>query len=116
MGTFAIDLLSGNEFLFNGDFGGGGTGSTTITANNGLTKLGDNIALGGTLTGNTTIDVDTNYLDFKDYVFNGSGMTIGSGFNNYVRSIAIQSDGKLILGGNFTSYNGTSANRIIRLN
>jgi uncharacterized delta-60 repeat protein len=43
-------------------------------------------------------------------------LSTGSGFNNTTRSIAQQSDGKLIVGGTFTSYNGTSANRIIRLN
>lgn len=40
----------------------------------------------------------------------------GSGFNNYVFNHIIQSDGKIIVGGTFTSYNGTTANRIIRLN
>ena len=40
----------------------------------------------------------------------------GTGFNNTPQSIAIQSDGKILVGGNFTSYNGTSANHIIRLN
>jgi uncharacterized delta-60 repeat protein len=38
------------------------------------------------------------------------------GFNDKVNTIAIQSDGKIILGGNFTSYRGQNANRIIRLN
>ncbi|MDQ5912113.1 MAG: Delta-60 repeat protein/Por secretion system C-terminal sorting [Patescibacteria group bacterium] len=41
---------------------------------------------------------------------------VGTGFNNYVRPIALQSDGKILAGGHFTSYNGTSTNRIIRLN
>ena len=40
----------------------------------------------------------------------------GTGFNHQVESIAIQSDGKILLGGHFQIYNGTSANRIIRLN
>ena len=40
----------------------------------------------------------------------------GLGFNSSVFSIAIQSDGKILVGGGFTDYNGTSANRIIRLN
>lgn len=34
------------------------------TASNGLTKSGDNITLGGTLTGNTSIDVNGSYLNF----------------------------------------------------
>ncbi len=40
----------------------------------------------------------------------------GSGFNSEVKSIAIQSDGKIVIGGEFSSYNGTPANKIIRLN
>ena len=42
--------------------------------------------------------------------------TSGLGFDGIVYSSAIQSDGKIILGGNFTSYNGIAINRIIRLN
>ncbi len=41
---------------------------------------------------------------------------IGTGFNSGVNSIAIQADGKLVIGGNFSSYNGISAGKIIRLN
>jgi uncharacterized delta-60 repeat protein len=49
-----------------------------------------------------------------DGVFNvgSSGFNIASQVYDIVR----QPDGKLIVGGSFTSYNGISANRIIRLN
>jgi uncharacterized delta-60 repeat protein len=40
----------------------------------------------------------------------------GSGFNSIVNTIQIQSDGKILVGGNFTEYNGTVTNYIIRLN
>ena len=40
----------------------------------------------------------------------------GMGFNGKVYASCLQSDGKIIVGGNFTSYNGISAGRIIRLN
>ncbi|HEX8018040.1 MAG TPA: calcium-binding protein [Flavobacterium sp.] len=40
----------------------------------------------------------------------------GSGFNGKIYSSYIQSDGKIIIGGNFTSYNGENAGRLIRLN
>jgi uncharacterized delta-60 repeat protein len=40
----------------------------------------------------------------------------GTGASDYVYAIAIQGDGKIIIGGWFTSYNGTSRNRIARLN
>ncbi|MCC5916598.1 MAG: T9SS type A sorting domain-containing protein [Cryomorphaceae bacterium] len=39
----------------------------------------------------------------------------GTGFNDRVTSIAIQPDGKIIVGGWFTSYNGSAVNRIVRL-
>lgn len=42
--------------------------------------------------------------------------TIGTGFDNFVTSIELLPDGKMIIGGAFTSYNGTPSNRIIILN
>jgi uncharacterized delta-60 repeat protein len=42
--------------------------------------------------------------------------SIGTGFSSFVRSITLQSDGKILVGGFFTSYNSVTANRIIRLN
>jgi uncharacterized delta-60 repeat protein len=57
--------------------------------------------------------------------FNSDG-TVDTSFNTYVGNLpgansfifglAIQSDGKILIGGDFTSWNGTSANRIVRLN
>jgi uncharacterized delta-60 repeat protein len=41
---------------------------------------------------------------------------IGTGANGIVRTTSIQSDGKIIIGGDFTSYNGTGRNRIARIN
>jgi uncharacterized delta-60 repeat protein len=40
----------------------------------------------------------------------------GTGANTWVTTIALQPDGKILIGGNFTSYNGTTRNRIARLN
>ena len=45
-----------------------------------------------------------------------SSFVTGTGFNSIVEEITVQSDGKIVVGGGFTGYNGTSANRIIRLN
>lgn len=39
----------------------------------------------------------------------------GTGANNQIYAVAIQADGRMIVGGNFTNFNGVSANRIIRL-
>ncbi|KUJ61456.1 calcium-binding protein [Flavobacteriaceae bacterium CRH] len=46
-----------------------------------------------------------------DTSFN-SGQT---GANNYIKTAVVQADGKIIFGGNFTNYNETVANRIIRI-
>jgi uncharacterized delta-60 repeat protein len=45
-----------------------------------------------------------------------SSFVSGTGFSDVVNRIAIQADGGIIVGGNFVSYNGVTANRIIRLN
>ncbi len=38
------------------------------------------------------------------------------GFENYVGSMAVQADGKVIVGGSFTGYNGVPAIRLVRVN
>ena len=47
----------------------------------------------------------------KDTTFN-----IGTAFNSNVQSIAIQSDGKILVGGQFTTFTGSTQNYLIRLN
>lgn len=47
-----------------------------------------------------------------DQAFNAGGTGPAAG----VLAIVVQSDGKFIIGGNFTAYNGTTTNRIARLN
>ena len=45
-----------------------------------------------------------------------TSFSVGSGFNASLVTMALQSDGKVLVAGNFTSYNGTTTNRIARLN
>src|SRR5205085_2944929 len=40
----------------------------------------------------------------------------GTGPGSNVNSASMQADGRIIIGGNFTSYNGTGRNRIARIN
>ena len=40
---------------------------------------------------------------------------IGTGANHWVRALAVQNDGKILAGGDFTSINGIGRNRIARL-
>lgn len=42
--------------------------------------------------------------------------TVGNGFNNWVSDMVILASGKIVVVGNFTSYNGTAANRVVMLN
>ncbi|MFH2141959.1 MAG: T9SS type A sorting domain-containing protein [Bacteroidota bacterium] len=45
-----------------------------------------------------------------------STFNVGTGADNTIENTAIQNDGKVIIGGMFTSYNGTGISRIARLN
>lgn len=40
----------------------------------------------------------------------------GSGFNNYATTVAVQPDDKVLVAGNFTTYNGSSIEKLTRLN
>ncbi len=51
-----------------------------------------------------------------DITFNSSGLFSTSGANNTVNDISVLSDGRILIGGDFTSYNGTAINRLARLN
>ncbi|KGO96632.1 T9SS sorting signal type C domain-containing protein [Flavobacterium enshiense] len=42
--------------------------------------------------------------------------TPGSGADNEVKALALQSDGKIVIGGRFDSYNGSSRKGLVRLN
>lgn len=45
-----------------------------------------------------------------------NSFNIEDGFNGIINTIALQTDGKIIVGGEFTTFNGMSCNRIVRLN
>jgi len=77
----------------------------------------DKIIIGGSFTsynGDSSIKYLARLMDdgTLDTDFNMGG----AGANNSVYTTYVQDDGKIIIGGNFTSYNGTTANRIARLN
>jgi uncharacterized delta-60 repeat protein len=61
---------------------------------------------------NQSNNADYSFLDSR---FAATANTAG-GFNGVVRAIDYQSDGKIIVGGEFTDFNGTTVNRICRLN
>jgi len=53
-----------------------------------------------------------NDVGTPDTTFNAGGL----GANGTVYALAVQGDGKVIIGGDFTAYNNTAVNRIARLN
>ena len=52
----------------------------------------------------------------SDGTLDNSFLASGTGANGPVFTLAVQSDGKILIGGDFTSFNGTSRNRFARLN
>jgi uncharacterized delta-60 repeat protein len=100
-----------------------GTKDTSFTAGTGIdnwvlaiaTQADGKILVGGNFT--TYNGVTENYIirlntdGSKDTSFN-----TGTGFDSTVFAITTKSDGKILVGGNFTTYNGVTENRIIRLN
>lgn len=73
------------------------------------------ILLGGYFT-----QVDgTNHSRIARLAANGSldtGFNTGTGANDNILTLALQTDGKILIGGLFTNFNGTSLNRFARLN
>ena len=84
--VISIQIQSDGKLLMGGDFS-----SYDNVSRNRITRLNSNGSI--------------------DNTFN-----IGTGFNGRVETIQIQSDGKILVGGTFSSYNGTTSNKIIRLN
>ena len=104
-----MDLSGSVDTTFNMGTGFNNTVYTMATQSDGK------IIVGGTFTtysGSASSYITRINTDgTRDATFN-----VGTGFNNTVRGIAVQSDDKIIAVGTFTSYSGSTQNRIIRLN
>ena len=97
-----------------------GTGANA-QINNISIQSDSKIIIGGSFTSYNGITTNRiarlNGNGILDTTFNiGSGFTSITNANPNVKSTSIQSDGKIIIGGNFTKYNGTDKNRIARIN
>jgi len=77
----------------------------------------DKVLIGGRFTSVNGVTVNRfarlNADGTPDTTFNTA---LGTGFDDQVRAIAIQPDNKILLGGAFTTYQGTPVNKIMRLN
>jgi len=92
-----------------------GTATSTGNVASSVVQSDGKVVIGGTFTSyngtavNRICRVNTN--GSIDATFN-----VGTGVNQLISKVLLQPDGKIIIVGNFTSYNGTAKNRIVRLN
>ena len=79
------------------------------------------------LTTNSEVLIGGNFSSYNGSLRNGialvntngsldNGFNPGAGFNGTVNALALQPDGRILAGGNFTSYNGTPCLYVARLN
>ena len=85
-----------------------GVNSIALQSDGRLVIVGDFTSVGGSLRSRVARLLADGSLD--------TAYTVGSGANSTVSTVAIQADGKAVIGGNFTNYNGTARSRIARLN
>ena len=123
-------IVVGNFSKFNGF----SAPKTAILLNNGSIDASFNVSGSGAdgLIKNAIVQPDNkiiiagNFLNYNGVLVNriarilsdGSldvSFNTGLGFNSQIYGVALQADGKIIVGGNFTKYNGVSVNRIARL-
>ncbi len=74
-----------------------------ILIGGGFTKFNTTNSVNRILRLNTDGSIDTSF-------------NIGLGLDNYIKTISVQSDGKIIIGGEFTTYNGLSSNKLAKIN
>lgn len=90
-------------------FTNGAYGYTAVTQSDGKYIVGGNSTTysGSTINRvarlNTDGTVDTSF-------------SVGAGANTVVSAVAMQPDGKIIVGGQFTTFSGSSVNRLVRVN
>jgi uncharacterized delta-60 repeat protein len=135
--VYATTLLSNGKILIAGDFN---TYNTTIA--NCVARLNTNGSLDTTFTVGAgannrvyamAVQIDSRILIAGAFTsFNGvarnrvarlnvdgsldTSFDPGTGADNTIRGLAVQPDGKILLVGEFSQYNGTSRNRVVRVN
>ena len=132
--VWALAYQTDGKVLVGGDFSG--------TNRNRIMRLNDNGALDGgwnsgsgfnssvyaiALQADGKVVVGGNFTTYNGNGYNriirlnadgsvDTGFNPGTGANGAIRVIQIQPDGKILVGGNFTDFDGYSINRITRLN
>jgi uncharacterized delta-60 repeat protein len=90
--------------------------TVAVDSNGKIVIGGDFLSVNGSLVGATGVNriARLNSNGSLDSTFNASGATRGC--NASVKCVAVQADGNLVISGDFTSVNGTTANHLARLN
>ena len=94
---------------FNVGTGFNNTVNATAIDSNGKILVGGEYTTYNSSTQNRLVRLNSDGT--KDNSFN-----VGTGFDATVWALAVDSNGKILVGGNFTSYNGSAQNYLIRLN
>jgi uncharacterized delta-60 repeat protein len=124
-----ILLLNGGTFTYNGTTC---NGAARLNADG---SIDNSFSIGSGFNGNITCAIVLNnkiIIGGNFTTYNGSSVkrlvrlnmngtidntfAIGTGFDDYIRCLSPQSDQKILVGGDFNSYNGNNYNGIIRLN
>jgi uncharacterized delta-60 repeat protein len=118
--TYAGVALPGlGAFLTNGtqDPSFSVTGSGLNNMVRWITPMGNQVLVSGYFTsynGNTAANYIARFN--PDGSLDTTFATTGTGFNGTIVTTALDSNGKILVGGSFTSYNGTPAEHLARLN
>jgi uncharacterized delta-60 repeat protein len=88
----------------------GGINSIAVQSDNKIIAVGAFAAFNGTATGRIARTDVTGAFDAAFTTNNGTGA------NGAINAVALQADGKIIIGGSFTFFNGNAANYLARLN
>jgi len=139
-----VNLLLAGQFKGYDDYDGCivkvfANGNKDVSFNSGTGFFNENGGIPSSLV-ITSIEIDSNgdyYIGGEFNIYNGfttrnilkilktgevdTSFNVSNGFSypfnpSTVRSIKIQSDGKILVGGEFTQYKGVTVNRIVRLN
>jgi uncharacterized delta-60 repeat protein len=102
------DGILDTAFLTAGSGANGSVYTTTL-------QTDQKILIGGYFTSYNGISMNHVARLDTDGSLDSSFLVTGSGANNSVYCFAVQTDGKILIGGSFTSYNGTPAGRVARL-
>lgn len=118
LGVLNSDLLAFDTSFQFGNQGAFRNSSTSISSGTDVIPIAEQSDGKILVGGNFTQVGDQTYNRIVRLNLDGtidSSFNIGTGFSSDIRSIKVQSDGKILVGGVFSSYNGTTSNRIIRL-